>query len=107
MTAPKKQPPCSPCAQWKATKEKLLVLLAELKKHKGMERAEQFAWFTENSSSGENCQYAKKAMDSFYTQRHYEEISSLLRDIISVIEEIDDVRQQHQQKGARHTNTVK
>jgi hypothetical protein len=90
-----------------AKKEKLLISLADLKdlilhlkKHKGMKRAEQFVWFTENSSSGENCQYARKAIDSFYL-KYYEEISALLRDIMRQMhdiekrmEEIDNARQQ-------------
>jgi len=69
-------------------KERLLILLAELQSSVGMKRAEQFHWFTENSSSGENCGYARKALDSFYS-KYYSEISSLLRDIIGLMEEID------------------
>lgn len=61
-------------------KQHFLVLLNELRKH--TEKAEMFCWFVENSSNGENCSYAKKALDQFY-DKQYSVVMELLHKLIA------------------------
>ncbi len=77
--------------------EKLLVLLHELdqrlsypaeSRDKESNMAEQFCWFIENSSSGDNCQYAQKCLRVF-KKRDYEDIKKLIYDVVKSIEEIE------------------
>ena len=75
-------------------REKLLILLAELRHSTGMERATQFKWFTEHSSSGENCGYARKAINSFYTKGHFEEVGSLIQNIVILMNEVENAGRQ-------------
>lgn len=76
-------------------REQLLVLLHELDRRisfpssdRESNMPEQFCWFLENSTSGENCKYAQKCLRLFM-KRDYSDIRDLAFKVVELIKRID------------------
>lgn len=75
--------------------EHLLVLLEDLRKrlttYNGTESSpcESYCFFVERSSSGDNCQYAKKTVRLF-EKRDYPEIRDMISCIYKHLQEIEN-----------------